>query len=100
MGIIRLRYILMAEAVNVVIEILSGCMRGYGHSLVPALISVVGICGVRIIWSLTAFRANPDFHVLMTAYPLSWCVTAAALAVAYFWVKTHHLKSFLTSTKA
>ena len=100
MGIIRLRYILMAEAVNVVIEILSGCMRGYGHSLVPALISVVGICGVRIIWSLTAFRANPDFHVLMTAYPLSWCVTAAALAVAYFWVKTHHLKSFLTLTKA
>jgi len=86
-GIVRLRYILLAEGINVIIEILSGCMRGYGRSFIPALICTAGICGVRITWVYTVFRRKPKFDTLMTAYPLSWAVTAAALVLAYFFVK-------------
>lgn len=93
-GMIRLRYILYAEVINVVIEITSGCMRGYGHSFIPALMCTVGICGVRIVWSYTVFKADPDFNVLMTAYPLSWIVTASGLVIAYLWVKKHQLRDF------
>lgn len=93
-GLIRLRYILGAEVVNAVIEILSGCMRGYGYSLVPALLSIVGICGVRIAWCYMVFSKEQDFHALMTAYPLSWIVTAASLFIAYLWLKRHQLRSF------
>ena len=95
-GMIRLWYILSAEVVNVVIEIVSGCMRGYGYSFVPAVLCMIGICGVRIVWSCTAFAANPDFNVLMTAYPLSWVVTASSLVIAYFWVKKHQLRKFFS----
>ena len=93
-GMVRLKYILLAEGVNVVIEICSGCMRGYGRSMVPALICMLGICGVRIGWVFTAFRANSTFPTLLTAYPLSWIVTGIALAVAYFYMKNHSMKDF------
>ena len=90
----RLKFILLAEGVNVVIEICSGCMRGYGRSMVPALLCMGGICGVRITWVFTVFRYNSTFPVLLTAYPLSWCVTGMTLAAAYFYMKKHSMRDF------
>ncbi len=82
-GIVRLRFIVSAEIVNVVMEIMSGAMRGYGYSLVPAVLTFVGVCGIRITWVYTVFRASPKFHTLMMVYPVSWGATAVALAIAY-----------------
>ncbi len=93
-GIIRLRYILLAEVLNVIIEISSGCMRGYGHSLVPAIICTVGICGVRIGWVYEVFNKKQTFSVLLTAYPLSWLVTAVFLIGAYIYMKKVKMKEF------
>ena len=93
-GLVRLKFILLAEGVNVVIEICSGCMRGYGRSMVPALLCMGGICGVRITWVFTVFRYKSTFPVLLTAYPLSWCVTGVTLAAAYFYMKKHSMRDF------
>lgn len=82
-GMVRLRYIVSAEVINVVMEVMSGAMRGYGYSLVPAIITFVGVCGIRISWVYTVFRASQGFHTLMMVYPISWAVTAAALCIAY-----------------
>lgn len=98
-GLIRLKFILLAEGVNVVIEICSGCMRGYGRSMIPALLCMGGICGVRITWVYTAFRMKPTFPVLLTAYPLSWVITAIGLAAAYIIMKKHTMKDFFTGEK-
>lgn len=94
MGVVRLRYILLAEVLNVVIEISSGCMRGYGRSLIPALICTGGICGVRILWVYTVFKAHTDFDVLMITYPVSWAVTGGLMTLAYFIMKKHSMKDF------
>ncbi len=69
--------------VNAVNEIFSGSMRGYKLSTIPAAISIVGICGTRILWVHTGFAALPTYEHLVLAYPLSWAVTASAQAVAY-----------------
>ena len=82
-GMVRLRFILTAEAVNAVMEIMSGAMRGYGSSLTPAVITFAGVCGIRVAWVYTVFRAAPRFDALMLVYPVSWVVTAAALVIAY-----------------
>ena len=82
-GIVRLRFILAAEAVNAVMEIMSGAMRGYGYSLVPAVITFVGVCGIRIGWVYTVFKMSGTFFTLMMVYPVSWIVTAIALTGAY-----------------
>lgn len=90
-GIVRLSFILPAEIINVVMEIMSGSMRGYGYSLIPAVITFVGVCGVRITWVYTIFRAFSTFHSLLMVYPISWAITAVALVVAYcLFMKKHH----------
>ena len=93
-GITRLEFILTAEFINVIIEILSGYMRGFGFSLVPALVCMLGICGVRITWRYTVFAHYKTFDVLMMTYPISWAVTAAALIVAFVYVNKKRLYSF------
>ncbi len=85
-GIVRMEYVLYPYLLNVMMEVFSGCMRGYGESFVPAAISVLGICGVRILWVWLAFPSNQTFDWLLTCYPLSWVVDALALAIAYLCV--------------
>lgn len=52
-------------------------------STIPALISIVGICGTRVLWVNTGFVMLPTYSQLILAYPISWAVTAVAQAVAY-----------------
>lgn len=93
-GMIRLKFILLSEFLNVIIEILSGWMRGFGYSFIPALICIIGICGVRITWVYTAFASDKTFPRLMTAYPISWTVTALGLIISYLYVRYYKLKGF------
>jgi putative MATE family efflux protein len=83
LGLIRLRYILSGELINVVMEIMSGSMRGYGYSLVPAVLTLFGVCGVRISWVAFVFSRIGSYGSLMACYPLSWAVSALALTAAY-----------------
>lgn len=69
--------------VNAINEIFSGAMRGYKRSAVPAAISIIGICGVRILWVHTGFAMLHIYADLILAYPISWAVTAVAQGVAY-----------------
>ena len=82
-GAIRLCIILSGEVLNGVNEIISGALRGYGHSLGPALMTLIGICGTRITWVTTVFRMHTSFSVLMLVYPISWVVTAVVLTIYY-----------------
>ncbi len=83
LGYLRLLFISGTCVIQVFIEVFSGALRGYGFSLVPAVIAIFGICGVRVGWVYTAFAAEPTFRTLLAAYPISWAVTAAAQFIAY-----------------
>lgn len=83
-GVIRINFIASLEIINAINEMLSGALRGYGRSLWPAVITLVGVCGTRLVWVYTAFPAHRSFGTLMTCYPISWIVTAVILAIYYF----------------
>lgn len=83
-GIIRLTYILLGEALCAVMEVMSGAMRGYGYSMMPAIATFIGVCGVRIAWVYTAFKAVSTFSMIMVVYPISWAATSIVLVIAYF----------------
>ena len=83
LGKIRLLYVVGPEVICVVLEGLSGAMRGYGNSLIPAMLTLVGICGVRIAWVYTLFAEQPTYEMLMATYPVSWLVTAVLMCFAY-----------------
>lgn len=83
-GYIRVYTLLSAEVINVVIEVLSGAMRGYGSSMVPAMVTFIGICGVRIIWVYSVFNYSHTWNTLMAVYPASWLVTMLVMIFAYY----------------
>ena len=82
-GMMRLEGILPFEILNGAIDVISGAMRGYGESMKPAIVTLVGVCGVRITWIYTYFQSHQRFDVLLRAYPMSWIVTLAIMSVMY-----------------
>lgn len=83
----RLRIVLVFDIFNTALEIFSGSMRGMGYSLVPAVIAIVGVCGVRLLWVYTVFKMSPTFITLIAVYPVSWIITAVAVFAAYLIVR-------------
>ena len=95
LGVIRLWYIVLPELINVLMEGLSGALRGYGISLTPAVITLICVCGTRIIWVFTLFRNIPTYATLMAVYPVSWFITAIFLSAAY----SYHIKRLRPARK-
>ncbi len=86
-GRIRLEYIFFAYLFSFAQEGLSGYLRGFGVSFIPAACAVVGICGVRLTWIFTVFRRSPSFTTVMQVYPLSLGITAAVILAVTLMVK-------------
>ncbi|MBD5540618.1 MAG: MATE family efflux transporter [Lachnospiraceae bacterium] len=86
-GRIRLEYIFFAYIFSFAQEVLSGYLRGFGVSFIPAACAVIGICGVRLTWIFTVFQKVPSFTTIMQVYPLSLGITAAVILVVTLFVK-------------
>ena len=63
-------------------EVMSGYLRGFGISLVPAILTTVGVCGIRIAWVYTIFPKDRTFKTLLMTYPASLSVTAVLILIA------------------
>ena len=88
-GMIRITYVLLPYFTIALMDVLSGVLRGMGASISPMLISVIGVCGLRVGWvmlgwnQLTHLPLETRAILLYLVYPVSWIVTAAAEYVAY-----------------
>lgn len=56
-------------------NIMSGALRGMGASFFNMIMSIVGVCGIRVLWILTAFKEIGTFESLYACFPLSWAGT-------------------------
>lgn len=66
-------------------DVLTGALRGIGASFTSMILTVLGICGVRVLWIYTVFQI-PRFHnqtMLYVSYPLSWFVTLIVQLAAF-----------------
>lgn len=81
-GYTRLVIIFIAYIFSMLYEVMSGYLRGFGFSLVPAILTTVGVCVLRIIWINTVFPAKRTFVTIMTAYPVSLATTAVLIFIA------------------
>ena len=60
----------------ILIEVTHAVLRGMGNATGPMIISVFGVCGIRILWIFTAFSVYRTMPVLMTSYPMSWGISS------------------------
>ena len=78
----RLLIIFTAYTFSMLYEVMSGYLRGFGISLVPAIHTSIGVCLVRIIWIHTVFPAHRTFQTIMLVYPISLATTAVLIFIA------------------
>lgn len=83
-GVIRVRILCASFLFSLLNELSSGYLRGYGVTHLPALCSVFGICGLRILWVTTVFRHWRTFTSLILVYPVTIGLTGASIAVAAY----------------
>lgn len=84
-GMIRLTIVDLPYFICGIMDVSTGALRGIGSSFIPMLISVLGVCGIRVGWVLTIFQI-PAFHTpewLYTSYPISWAVTFLAQILSF-----------------
>lgn len=77
-GLIRMKYICAFYFICGIMEVLVGVLRGLGYSIMPMIVSLIGICGLRIVWINTIFRI-PKFHtieMIYFSYIVTWSITA------------------------
>lgn len=88
-GMIRLGIICRLYALCGMMDVMVGILRGLGYSVMPMFVSLVGACGLRLIWIFTFFRMEPlhTIQSLYITYPVSWFITFAAHTVCFFIVR-------------
>ena len=81
-GYLRLMMVFSAYIFSMLYENMSGYLRGMGISLVPAALTILGVCGVRLFWIFAIFPGYGTFTAIMMAYPVSLSATALLIFVA------------------
>ena len=84
-GMIRLSYICLPYFLCGLMDVSTGALRGMGASIAPMVISVLGVCGLRVAWIYTVFQI-PQFHTpqcLYLSYIVSWSATFLIQIIAF-----------------
>ncbi len=76
-------YFVPFYAVWCFIEIFSNTLRGAGDAIAPTVISLVGVCALRVVWILFVVPVWHTVAGVSVSYPVTWVTTAAVFIVYY-----------------
>lgn len=96
-GMKRLSIVISTYALCGIMDVMVGSLRGLGYSVVPMIVSLVGACGLRLLWLATIFQME-RFHipeVIYLSYPVSWTLTIIAHIICYIIIRKKINKAFV-----
>ena len=82
-GISRMAVVCLTYYLCGMMDVCCGSIRGLGYSVVPTVVSLVGACGLRIVWIYTIFALNRTLTTLYISYPVTWGITFAAHLICF-----------------
>lgn len=88
-GMNRMRIILTTYFLCGMMDVMVGGLRGIGYSVLPMIVSLVGACGLRLLWIATVFQLE-QFHtvrMIYISYPISWLITVSVHIVCFIILK-------------
>ena len=84
-GMEILRFLVPSFVTYVTVEIYSGALRGIGDSWLPMVLTMVGICGLRVLWIVAAVPLRRTITTVVFSYPLTWSVTTVLFIIYFHW---------------
>ena len=100
-GMVRLGIISRTYALCGAMDVMVGALRGIGYSVLPMVVSLIGACGLRIVWLSTIFKIE-RFHtveVVYYSYPITWIITVAVHIMCFIWAMKRVKKRLLSESK-
>lgn len=91
-GIQMVRFLVPFYVTYISVEIFSGVLRAMGSALIPMIITLSGICALRVIWILTAFPIFKTVETVEASYPITWIVTSILFLIYYTYFTKRHVK--------
>ena len=82
-GVTMVQFLAPCYITYILVELLPGAIRGAGKSMVPMLISVFGVCALRLLWLFTAVPAHHTIETVEMSYPITWVITSLSLLIYY-----------------
>ena len=76
-----------------IMDTMVGALRGVGYSLMPMIVSLIGACGLRIVWIFTAFQIHRSLWMLYISYPITWIITGGVHILCYILVRRKQLQT-------
>lgn len=86
-AVIRLSFISCPYFLCGIMDVMVGVLRGIGYSVIPMAVSLVGACGLRLVWVATVFQVYNTPASLYLSYPVSWIATGVVLIFFFFVVR-------------
>ena len=96
-GVLRMTIICSSYFLCGMMDVFVGSIRGLGYSILPMIVSLIGACGLRIVWIYTIFKSYHTLDVLYLSYPVTWIITILAHLICYYFLKK---KTFIQYQKA
>lgn len=93
-GMVRLRIVCGVYFLCGMMDVMVGNLRGLGYSVMPMIVSLIGACGLRLVWIFTIFQVE-EFHtpfMLYLSYPVTWSITLIVHIVCFLVVRKRYPK--------
>lgn len=88
-GMHRLRIIARTYALCGIMDVMVGALRGVGYSIMPMIVSLIGACGLRLLWLATVFQID-RYHTVTTvylSYPITWIITLSVHILCFVLIR-------------
>lgn len=94
-GLKRMAVICLSYALCGIMDVIVGSLRGLGYSILPMIVSLIGACGLRILWIFTVFKWYHSLFILYLSYPITWIITFIAHLCCYIFIKKKYFRNDL-----
>ena len=72
-----------------IMDVMVGALRGVGYSIMPMIVSLIGACGLRLLWLATVFQID-RYHTVTTvylSYPITWIITLSVHILCFVLIR-------------
>ena len=74
------------------VEMCSGALRGMGEAIIPTILTLTGVCLLRVAWIMYALPLRNQITTVVYSYPITWTVTSVMFLIYYFFTSGKKLK--------
>ncbi|MBR6224390.1 MAG: MATE family efflux transporter [Firmicutes bacterium] len=99
-GMIRLMIMCVPYFICGIMNVIPGVIRGMGYSIVTTIVTIIGVCGLRIAWigTICQLPQCSTIEWVYASYVATWLITAIAHYIYYKLIYKKTAKRFNRET--